>query len=97
MALKIEVTKVSVVSKGEKFNNDFHTITMNLKVLDGTTEVINKDFSIDHKAVHTLSDSLPRMKEMMKKEILKYKAEKALFTKLDATITELETQLTEET
>ena len=97
MVLKIEVKKVSVQSKGEKFNNDFHTITMNLKVLDGITEVINKDFSIDHKSVHTVSDSLSRMKELMKGEIQKYKAEQAIFTKLDTATTQIAADLAEET
>lgn len=97
MALKITVTKVSVTSKGEKFNNDFHTITMNLKVLDGMIEVINKNFSIDHKSIHPISDDLSRMKEMMKKEIQKYKAEKAIFTKLDTATTQIAIDLTEKT
>lgn len=97
MTLKIEVSKVSVTSKGERFNNDFHTITMNLTVLDGSTEVINKEFSIDHKTVHNVSDSLARMKEQMKAEIMKYKAEKAIFTKLDTATTQISTSLTEET
>ena len=95
MALKIEVKKVSVTSKGEKFKNDFHTITMNLKVLDGVIEVINKDFSIDYKSVHTLSGRLPEMTEKMKEEIDKYQAEKAILDQLDAEALKIKTSLTE--
>ena len=95
MALKIEVKKVSVISKGEKFKNDFHTITMNLKVLDGMIEVINKDFSIDYKSVHTLSDGLSGMKEMMNDEIEKYQAEKAILDQLDPEALKIKTSLTE--
>ena len=95
MALKVEVKKVSVTSKGEKFKNDFHTITMNLKVLDGVIEVINKDFSIDYKSVHTLSDKLPEMTERMKEEIDKYQAEKVILDQLDAEALKIKTSLTE--
>ena len=95
MALKIEVKKVSVISKGERFKNDFHTITMNLKVLDGVIEVINKDFSIDYKSVHALSDKLPEMTERMKEEIDKYQAEKTILNQLDAEALKIKTSLTE--
>ena len=95
MTLKIEVKKVSVISKGEKFKNDFHTITMNLKVLDGVIEVINKDFSIDYKSVHALSDGLPEMTERMKEEIDKYQAEKTILDQLDAEALKIKTSLEE--
>ena len=94
MALKIEVKKVSVTSKGERFKNDFHTIVMNLKVLDGVIEVINKDFSIDYKSVHILSDKLPKMSERMKEEIDKYQAEKTILDQLDAEALKIKTSLT---
>ena len=95
MTLKIEVKKVSVTSKGERFKNDFHTITMNLKVLDGVIEVINKDFSIDYKSLCTLSDKLSEMTERMKEEIDKYQAEKAILDQLDAEALKIKTSLTE--
>lgn len=95
MALSIEVKKISVVSKGEKFKNDFHTITMNLKVLDDVIEVINKDFSIDYKSVNTLPERLPEMTERMKEEIDKYQAEKAILDLLDAEALKIKTSLTE--
>lgn len=93
MALSIEVKKVSVTSKGEKFKNDFHTITMNLKVLDGITEVINKDFSVDYKSIHTLSDGMLSITEMMNKEIGKYQAETAILNQLDAEALTIKTAL----
>ena len=95
MTLKIEVKKVSVRNKGEKFKNDFHTITMNLKVLDGVTEVINKDFSIDYKSIYTLSDRLPEMTERMKEEIDKYQAEKTILDQLDVEAVKIKTALEE--
>ena len=95
MALKIEVKKVSVTSKGEQFKNDFHTITMNLKVLDEITEAINKDFSVDYKSICTLSDKLSGMTERMKEEINKYQAEKAILDQLDAEALKIKTSLTE--
>ena len=95
MALKIEVKKVSVISKGEQFKNDFHTITMNLKVLDDIIEVINKDFSIDYKSVHTLSEGLSDMTEMMNEEIKKYQAETVILNQLDAEALTIKTALEE--
>ena len=95
MTLKIEVKKISVTSKGERFKNDFYTIVMNLKVLDEVIEVINKDFSIDYKSIYTLSDKLPEMTERMKEEIDKYQAEKAILDQLDAEALQIKTSLTE--
>lgn len=93
MALTINVSTVSVKDKGDRFNNDFHTITMSLRVLDGEVEVINKDYSVDYKAVHSLSDKMAEIKQKMEKDIATYKAEKAILDQLDSEASKIQTEL----
>ena len=78
MALTIEVTQKEVRDKGERFNHDYYSIMAHLLVFDDGGEVINKEFSIDHKTINPLSDGSTELQELMDEEIAKYKAEKAI-------------------
>lgn len=70
MALTSTVTKVSVTG-GEE---DIHLITLNLKVNDGASDVIDKNFTTIYKISHDSREVLrQRLVDQMQKEIDTYK------------------------
>ena len=91
----IEVKEISVKDKGERFKNDFHTLTINLKVLDDTVEVINQDFSIDYKAIHNLAEKMVELEKQMSEVITVYKTEKAILSQLKTEASKMQTLLIE--
>ncbi len=71
MALTATVTKVGVVSS----DVGYYTITLNLKVNDGVSDVIDKDFSVNYRTSwDNVSDLEELMRIQMQKEIDTYKA-----------------------
>ncbi len=75
MALTPTVTKVSVTGVEE----DIHSITLNLKVNDGTSDVIDKDFAVEFKVSHDNRAVLrQRLIDQMQKEIDVYKNHKVI-------------------
>ncbi len=75
MALTSTITKVSVIGAEE----DVHVITLNLKVNDGASDVIDKDFTITYKPSHDSRAVLrQRMTYQMQKEIDVYKNHKVI-------------------
>ena len=76
MALTPTVTKVSVVGGDE----DIHQVTLNLKVNDGASDVIDQDFSVQYRPSH---DSVPRLTENlqnnMQEAIDAYKSHDQIF------------------
>ncbi len=75
MALIPTVTKVSVAGVEE----DVHVITLNLKVNDGASDVIDKDFTVTYKISHDSRAVLrQRLVDKMQKEIDVYKNHKVV-------------------
>ena len=93
MAIQIEVTKGTVTDKGDSFKNDFHTITMEMRVTDDAVEVINKTYSTDYKSVHILADKMAEIKAQMEKDIATYKDEKSILDQLDNEASKIQTDL----
>lgn len=75
MALTATVTKVSVTGAEE----DIHDITLNLKVNDGTSDVIDEDFTVEFKVSHDSRDVLKQeLIDKMQKKIDVYKNHKTI-------------------
>ncbi len=73
MPLTATVTKVSV----EGAEENIHNITLNLKVNDGTSDVIDKDFTVEYKMSHDDRPTLRReLIDKMQDEIDVYKNHK---------------------
>jgi hypothetical protein len=91
MALTIEVTKISVSMQMEKLWN----ITINLRCLDGTTEVINKNFSVRYRNGQNIQDRIEAVLSKLQKVIDDYKIEQQIFnhSHLNNVITYLQTNL----
>lgn len=90
--MTINISKISVTKPQEKM----YSITLKLLVKDGTTEIINQDFSENHKVGNSVDYTLNKFKDKMQKTIDDYKEEQDVFTssQLDTAITNLESQLT---
>ena len=87
----IELTKVRVVEPMPKM----YAITVNLKCLDGETELLNRDFTINHKIGNSVDYSVDKFRTMMQEEIDKYKREQQILNAqiLDSAIMELKGKL----
>ena len=85
---EIIVTKKSV----SKPRNGMFSITLNLKVTEDTTTLIDKDFTEIHKIEQTIVNTLNKFKTKMQEAIDFYKAEQVIFTstQLNSAITVLE-------
>ena len=88
MALTKTVTKKSVKYGQEKL----HIITFNLSVLDGTTEIINQDFSCEYRSGDNPAQKVNEIKEQMQIAINRYKAEQVIFNSvaLDTAVTAIQ-------
>lgn len=96
-ALTITVTNKSVV----KIAEDHNTITLNMVVLDDTVtpqEVINRDFSFDHKTGQGQAIILAKFKDAMREAVIAYNQEKVIFgsAALGNAVTSLNTDLNAE-
>ena len=87
----IELTKVRVIEPMPKM----YAITVNLKCLDGETELLNRDFTINHKIGNSVDYSVDKFRTMMQEEIDKYKREQQILNAqiLDSAIMELKGNL----
>ena len=87
----VTITKVSV----KEAQLGLWLITLNLKYLDGTTELIKQDFSIRYRPGQKLSDILPRVKGEMQGTIDAYKREQVILNTaaLNTAITNLQSSL----
>ena len=74
MARTIEVTKVGVTSSREGLNH----ITFKLKYLEDAAELINKDYTEDHKAGQAPSVVTAKFQSRMQNEIDLYKQAEAV-------------------
>ncbi len=73
--MTITVQKVSV----KKVQDGMFSIILNLKVLDGAAELINQDFSENHRIGKTVGYTLGRFQEKMQEFISDYIAEKNIY------------------
>jgi hypothetical protein len=91
MALTLQVTKKSVQTS----QRGLWIITLNLQGLDGTTEVINRDFSIRYKTGQDMEVKVKGIQEEMQELIANYKSEQVIFNhaKLTAAINYLNSNL----
>lgn len=73
-----------------------YEITFNLTVLDGGTEVINKDFRCEYHTGDNPASKVLKVTEEMQKEIDNYKAEQGIFnaTALNTAVTNIQNGLT---
>ncbi len=92
MALVSTVTKKTVTETMDKM----WSITLNLAVLDGTTEVIKKDFILKYRAGQDVEVKVKEILGEMQEAIDDYKGEQVIFNhaQLDAAITYLNNNLT---
>jgi hypothetical protein len=91
MALTVEVTKAYVNKQGEQV----WYIVLNLRCLDGATEVINKNFSTRYEAGDDVQEVVKEILVRMQNEIDDCKTERQLFNKaqLDTAVTWLQNNL----
>ncbi len=87
MALSMTITKKSVSCSQE----GLYQITLNLKYQDGTTVLLDQDFTEVYKTGQVVSRVLERFKEQMKTAIRKYKEAQVIFNAaaLDSVVTNL--------
>lgn len=92
MALTATVAKKSVVYVQPKL----HNITFNLSLKEDTTEVLNKDFSIQFLQGDAPASKVAKVIEDMQIEINQYKSAKAIFDNatLDTAVTSIQSGLT---
>jgi hypothetical protein len=91
MALSIIVTKKSVTLSQE----GLYQITLNLQYLDGSTVLIDRDFSENYWTGQTPAFVVGKFKEKMQKAIDDYKAAQIIYNSaaLDTAITTLKNGL----
>lgn len=85
MALTPTVTKKSVTQSMNKMWN----ITLNLSVMDGVDEVINKDFNLRYRTGQDVAVRVKTIGVEMQDEIDSYKGEQVIFNhaQLDTAVT----------
>lgn len=85
------VIKVSVRQQMPKLWN----ITLKLKLMDGDTELLSKDFSERYRTGQAIAEIVGRFQEDMQEAIDNYKAEQNIFTaaQLDNAIAQLQNSL----
>jgi len=91
MALTVLVTKKSVTQSQDGLWN----IILNLTCKDGTSEVINQDFSIRYKTGQDIEGVVKKIQEEMQRVIGYYKSSQVIFNhaKLATAITYLNSNL----
>jgi len=90
--MTIKLTKVSVVNSMPKL----FVITLNFKLIEGTAELLSRDFSENYRTGQDVSEIVGRFRKKMQNTIDVYKSEQILFlhTQLDSAIATLENNLT---
>jgi len=71
------------------------SVTLNLKLMDGETELFSKDFSEEYKTGDDIANIGLMFKDKMQEAINKYKSEQQVFTnvKLNTVVTQLQNLL----
>ena len=89
--MQIEITKVSVSEQMDKLWN----ITLNLKCLDNTVEVINQNFSVRYRPGQDAEAKVKSLLAEMQETIDDYKAEQQILNhvKLDTAVIWLQSKL----
>jgi hypothetical protein len=82
------ITKKSVRRAGME---KLFYVTVNFTAMDGTTEVINKDFQFEYRPGDNVTLTGAKLLAEIQAEVTNYKAEQALFTaaKFDTLVTSL--------
>lgn len=75
MALSVTITKKSVQLIQEKL---YH-VTINMKITDGTTEVLNQDFSVKYRTGESIAIKQNELIAQCQAAINKYKAELQIY------------------
>lgn len=75
MALVATVTKKSV----SESMLDLFNITLNMVLVDGVDEVINRDYSVRYRPGDSISAKQTALYKMMHEDIQKYESEKQIF------------------
>ena len=70
-------------------------VTLNLKLMEGATELFSQDFSEDYNTGDDVANIGAKFKNKMQEAINKYKSERAILnnSKLDTVVTALQNQL----
>ena len=91
MAYTIDITKQGV----DKVMGGMYNITLNLSCMDGQEEVIDQNFTEDHRTSNSVNYTLAKFLVRMQNAIDDYKAEQNIFNSavLDNAITTLENNL----
>jgi hypothetical protein len=76
MALTVTVTKKSVTLRQQSL----YSISVNMKMLDGAVEVINRDYSVEYRTGDSVPAKETELMTKMQGDIDKYKAEQLIFT-----------------
>ena len=89
MTIQISKVKVNETLKGQ------WAVTLNMKLMEGTEELFNQDFSEDYKTGDDIANIGNKFKDKMQEVINKYKSEQTILThtKLDTVVTALQNQL----
>ena len=89
--MTVEISKVSV----NRTLIGQWAVTLNLKLMDGGTELFSQNFSEDYKTGDNVADIGNKFKDKMQKTIEKYKSEQTIYnnTQLDTVVTALQNQL----
>ena len=85
------VTKVSVNKRQEKL----FSIVLNMKLMDGETELLSKDFSENYRTGNNVSDIVAKLQVDMQAAIDNYSSEQAIFNhaQMDTAVTILQGNL----
>ena len=89
--MTVEISKVSV----NRTLIGQWAVTLNLKLMDGGTELFSQNFSEDYKTGDNVADIGNKFKDKMQGVIDKYKSEQTIYnnTQLDTVVTALQNQL----
>jgi len=90
--MTIEITKISV----KKAQEGMYYITLRMRYLNGTTELINQEFGTKHKIGNSIEQSINKIKMEMQKAINDYKEEQTIYNsgRLNSIISTLQSSLT---
>lgn len=76
--LTIEITETTVKDAGEKFQGKMHTVSAKLTLKDAGTIVFEQTFSESHKAIHSMPETMKKIRIQMNDAKKKIETELAL-------------------
>ena len=86
--LTVEITKVGISERME----GLFTVTLNMRCLSGSTEVINQNFTENYRPGDSMEKVISKVSEKMQDVINQYKNEQVIDTTLDWDIAIVELQ-----